>query len=243
MPVYNSEEFLEDSVSSVMSQSYKNWELLMINDCSSDSSQEIINRFTQLDSRIHSFSTSERSGSPMIPRNLGISKSKGRYICFLDSDDIWLPEKLQHQLDCFSANPDAPLVYSDYEKIRVDGKRNGRLLKMPKQVNYKKLLAGNVIGCSTAIYDTAKLGKCLFPSCGHEDYELWLSILRTGGFAYNTGYVDALYRVRKDSVSANKFWTSRWQWTIYRQYEKLSFIDSLYYFCRYAYHAIMKSLI
>lgn len=243
LPVYNSAEFLEMSVSSVICQSYKNWELIIVDDCSSDSSPDIIKRYIQLDSRICYLKTSEWSGSPMIPRNMGIKESKGRYICFLDSDDFWLPDKLQHQIDCFVTNPDVFLVYSNFEKIKADGKRNGRVLKMPDRVNYTELLEGNVIGCSTAVYDTEKLGKCYFPSCGHEDYELWLSMLRHGGYAYNTGNVDALYRVRRGSVSANKLWAAHWQWVIYRRYEHLSLHDTLFYFCKYAYNAIRKSLI
>lgn len=243
MPVYNNADYLESSISSVINQTYPNWELIVVDDCSSDLSSEIVMRFASVDDRIHLYRTPACSGSPIVPRNLGIEMSKGRYISFLDSDDVWLPSKLQHQLDCFAKHSEAFLVFSDFEKISQTGTRNNRVLSMPMKVGYRKLLEGNVIGCLTAIYDAEKIGKCFFPSCGHEDYALWLSLLRHGGEAVNTGYVDALYRVRKASISSNKFVTMRWQWFIYRRVESLNLYLSLFYFVKYAYHAIRKSWI
>lgn len=243
MPVYNNADYLENSISSVINQTYPDWELIVVDDCSSDSSSEIVKRFASEDDRIHLYRTPVCSGSPIVPRNLGIEKSKGRYISFLDSDDVWLPSKLQHQLDCFAMHPEAFLVFSDFEKISQEGIRHNRVLSMPMKVDYRKLLEGNVIGCLTAIYDSEKIGKRFFPSCGHEDYALWLSLLRKGGEAFNTGYVDALYRVRKNSISSNKFVTMRWQWVIYRRIESINLFLSLFYFVKYAYHAIRKSWI
>lgn len=243
MPVYNCADYLEQSIASVIGQSFSNWELLIVDDCSIDASPKIAKRFASQDARIYYYRTSACSGSPIVPRNMGIEKAKGRFLTFLDSDDIWLPDKLQHQLDCFLRHPDVALVYSDYEKMSQTGIRNHRFLIMPERVDYQELLSGNVIGCLTAIYDTRKLGKRYFPSCRHEDYALWLSLLRDGGEAVNTGHVDALYRVRKGSLSSNKFWTMHWQWVIYREQEHMDIVHSFCYFIKYAYHAVRKSLI
>ena len=240
MPVHNDEIFLNDSVPSVISQSYKNWELLIVDDCSTDGSPQVIAEFCAKDNRIKSFKTEKASGSPTLPRNIGIENAKGRYIAFLDSDDQWLPTKLERQIREFEDKQDAVMVFSNYRKIDQFGNQHLQYVKAPARTDYRHLLKGNVIGCLSAMYDIQKLGKRYFPRCGHEDYVLWLSILREGGIAYNTNTVEALYRLRGASVSSNKFRAMRWQWNIYTKIEKLGMLRSLYYFVHYAVKAVNK---
>ena len=243
MPVHNVEKFVKSSIDSVLSQTYPYWELLAVDDCSTDHSAAIIRQYAQVDSRIRYFKTDEPSGSPALPRNIGIEQARGRYIAFLDSDDAWLPGKLERQIAMFEKYEDMAICFSNYEKMMENGERNNRIVKAPEWVTYKQLLLGNVIGCLTAVYDTEKVGKVYFPNHSHEDYILWLSILKRGYVARNTGTVEALYRVREHSVSSNKLKTLSWQWNIYRNVEHIGFAKSAFYFANYACRAFKKALI
>ena len=217
--------------------------MLIIDDCSSDNSPMIIQQFVQGDKRIRSFKTACPSGSPVEPRNIGVKNANGRFIAFLDSDDMWLPDKLEKQVKMFERYDDMAICFSDYEKITESGTRNGRIVKAPEFTTYKQLLYSNVIGCLTAMCDTSKTGKIYFENHRHEDYILWLDILKKGYVARNTNTVEALYRVRGHSVSSNKLKVLSWQWDIYRQVEHLGFFRSMYYFLAYAYKSFRKSLI
>ena len=240
-PCYNSSKYIKDCVNSVLQQTYPNWEMLIVDDCSTDGSDTIIKKFCEQDSRIKYFKTNSPSGSPTLPRNIGIEHAQGKYIAFLDSDDIWLPAKLEEQIKLFNDDKTA-IVYSNYEKISEDGIRNNRVIKAPRQTTYKQLLKENTIGCLTAIYDTQKAGKMYFTNVGHEDFVVWLSILKKGYVAKNTNSVLALYRVNANSVSANKLKACKWTWNIYRNIEHLPLMTSCYYFMHYAIRAGLKFL-
>lgn len=239
-PCYNSSPFIRSCINSVLEQSYPDWELLLVDDCSTDNTADIIQEYCRKDSRVRYLKTSEPSGSPCLPRNIGIEHACGRYIAFLDSDDMWLPTKLEEQIGLFEDKKTA-IVYSDYEKISEAGKRSGRRIQAPKGATYHFLLKGNVIGNLTGVYDTAKVGKVYFQKIHHEDYVLWLSILKQGYMAKSTGTVTALYRIRSQSVSSNKWKVLAWQWKIYREIEKINCLKSLWYFCNYAVKAYQKA--
>ena len=239
MPCYNASQFISEAINSVINQTYQNWELIIVDDCSSDDSVEIINQYIKTDNRIKLFSTDQNSGTASVPRNLGIKNAVGDYIAFLDTDDIWLPKKLEKQI-LLIEKINAVLVYSFYEKINTDGIRNNRVIKSPLEVNYKQLLTGNIIGCLTAIYSVNELGKIYFSTAGHEDYIMWLEILKKGHVAYCIPEVLAFYRVGQSSLSSNKQYVWKWTWNIYRKNEKLSIIKSIYYFSLYAVKAFIK---
>lgn len=241
MPCYNAAAFIGLAIESVVAQTYTDWELIIVDDSSSDESVSLVRRYMQSEPRIRLYITDSPSGSPTLPRNIGIRQARGRYIAFLDSDDLWLPGKLEKQLPCFS-DPRVALVFSYYEKMDEAGNRARRVIKSPGEVTYKRLLLGNVIGCLTAIYDTRKVGKAYFEPVGHEDYALWLSLLRDGLIAKNTCTVEALYRVRERSVSSNKLKVMRWDWFIYYRIENLGWLPSLYYFANYAWRGLIKAL-
>lgn len=242
MPMHNSARYLHESIKSVIAQTYKEWELLIIDDFSEDSSYAIAEEYVALDSRIHLLKNHDRKGMPSAPRNVGVQAATGRYIAFLDSDDLWFPQKLEQQLALFTDNRTA-IVYSNYEKIDENGTREDRLVTAPPQATYRTLLCGNVIGNLTGIYDTHKVGKVSIQDIHHEDYAMWLYILKQGYNAQNTGTTLAAYRVNRGSVSSNKLKAVTWQWHIYRKIEHLSLLRSVFYFVFYAFKAFIKGLI
>ena len=239
-PSYNSSAFISLSIESVLAQTFMDWEVLIVDDCSTDISPAIIMEYAKRDKRIRLLQTEQPSGSPAVPRNIGIMSAQGRYIAFLDSDDVWLPNKLEEQLKLFE-DADTAIVYSNYEKINEDGERGQLKVTDPPKVSYMELMKVNVIDNLTGINDTEKVGKVYCSKIHHEDYVLWLSILKKGFVARNTNVVHALYRVRKQSVSANKLAVISWQWNIYRNVEKIGFLKACYYFIHYAWRALLKS--
>lgn len=240
-PCYNASAFIEQTMLSVQAQTYTDWEMLIVDDCSKDNSAEIIRRYAEKEQRIKYLKTENSSGSPVRPRNIAIEKAQGRYIAFLDSDDVWLPNKLEEQLKLFDDKKVA-VVFSNYEKMNEDGERANRIIKAPSETNYQDLLKGNVIGNLTGIYDTEKVGKVYCQHIHHEDYVLWLSILKQGYKAINTNSVTALYRVRDNSVSSNKLKVLSWQWYILRNVEELPLPRTMYYFVHYAVKGLLKAI-
>lgn len=211
MPMYNSEDFLSVAIDSVIAQSYKSWELLIIDDGSTDKSINIARAYEQKDNRIHLLFNDTHLKNPSAPRNVGIERAKGQYIAFLDSDDCWLQNKLERQISLFKEKSNVAIVFSDYEKIDEHGNRRNRIVKAPLHVSYKEMLHCNYIGNLTGIYNRKVVGTKYLPNIHHEDYALWLNILKEGFSAYNTGTVEALYRIRESSVSSKKLHISSWQ--------------------------------
>jgi len=239
MPSYNVESFIRYSIESVLNQSFADWELLIIDDHSSDRTYSIAMDYCHKDARIKVLKTKVPSGSPAEPRNLGICSARGRFIAFLDSDDIWLSSKLEEQLRLMQ-NEQAVIVYSDYEKIDEKGNSRNRIIRAPRRVEYNGLLKGNILACSTVLVDTQKLSEFYFEKQGHEDYALWLKVLRlTHGEARNTGTIQMLYRVREGSISSNKLNAAKWVWRIFRENEGLSIFSSFYFLT----HTLVRSFL
>ena len=241
MPCHNGEKYLSDSINSVLAQTFTDWELLIIDDNSSDNSVKIIESFCAKDTRIRLFHTDRSTGLPATPRNVGIQNASGRYIAFLDCDDMWLPAKLEHQLPLFESD-DVAVIFSYYEKINVCGLRNNRIVTAPHAVNYATLLNGNCIGNLTAVYDTQKVGKIYQKEIHHEDYLMWLTILLNDFKAINTKTVEALYREQINSVSGSKLSVFLWQWHILRNELKLPLFKAIPHFMAYIYFGIKKYL-
>lgn len=161
MPMHNSASYVGEAITSVLKQTYPHWELLVIEDASKDNSCDIVRTYQEQDSRIHLLINDHHTGRPSSPRNMGVKHAKGRYIAFLDSDDVWFPEKLQQQIPLFEDEKVA-IVYSNYEKMDEAGHRANRVVKAPPCATYNQLLSGNVIGNLTGIYDRQKVGKVEF---------------------------------------------------------------------------------
>ncbi|MFC3024824.1 glycosyltransferase family 2 protein [Vibrio zhugei] len=238
-PTHNSEKFIEETIRSVLEQTYIYWELIIIDDCSHDSSFDIIKRYSDLDERIKVFQLDKNSGAA-VARNLGIEKANGRFISFLDSDDLWAKDKLASQVE-FMLKNNKDFSFSAYYLIDEQGKEIG-LVNVPKYVKYRDILKTCSIGCLTVMYDTKKLGKVYMPLIRkRQDFGLWLKILKDINYAYDFGKVKSYYRVRADSISANKKSAAYYQWKIYRNVENMGMISSLFYFFNYAFFGILKS--
>lgn len=232
MPVHNSSDFLADSISSVLRQSYGDWELLVVDDWSVDTSLAICHQFLETDRRIRLFKL-ERSCGPAVARNTAIENAKGRYLAFLDADDCWLPEKLEKQI-AFMRETSAAFTYTAYEKIDAEGVVTGKV-SVPDSVDYARMLRGNVIGCLTAIYDTKYFGKVYMPEIRkRQDLGLWLKLLKMRNRAYAIQEILAQYRVHGNSLSANKISAAHYTWKLYREVERLSLIKCSWYFSQYA---------
>ena len=241
-PTYNSKEFIREAIQSVQSQTYEYWEMLIVDDASSDDTCKIVSNFVENDERITLIKQSQNGGAA-VARNVAINKAKGRYIAFLDSDDIWMEEKLERQLALFKKT-NSPLIYSMYEKIDQFGCKTGRIVTVPARIDYAGLLNATVIATVTAIYDTDRVGRVLMPDIRRrQDYALWLRILRKGGEAHAVMEPLAYLRKRPRSISSNKISGIKSIWAVYREIEKLSVSESLFHFCNYAFRAFLKSRI
>ena len=237
-PSYNSEKFVSKTIVSVLSQTYKNWEMIIVDDCSPDNSSQIIEKYCKNDSRIKLIKLEQNSG-PAVARNRAIEEAKGRYIAFLDADDLWLAEKLEQQLAFMQKNNTA-FTYSGYKLVSEEDDDLGVFIPR-KELTYEEILKTNDIGCLTAIYDAQKLGKIYMPNIlKRQDYGLWLKILKQIGHTSGIQEPLAVYRIRKNSVSSNKLKAAGYQWKIYREIEKLNFTKSIYYFMHYALKGILK---
>jgi len=239
-PLYNSEKFIGATIESVLAQSYSNWEMIVVDDVSSDNGVSVTEEYRKKDERIRLFQLEENSG-PAIARNRAIEEAKGRYIAFLDADDLWRPQKLERQLS-FMIEKDAVLSFTSYARVDEQSAELIDLIRAPSTVDYQELLKQNTIGCLTAIYDTEKIGKVYMPEIlKRQDFALWLKILKSAPVAYGLDEVLAEYRVRcADSVSSNKIRASFYNWKLYREIEGLSVAKSLYYFGCYTFRSLKK---
>ena len=242
MPVYNSERFIEQTIKSVLNQTYNNWELFIIDDCSSDKSIEIVKDISSNDKRIKLI-TLEINNGPAFARNKGIELANGKYIAFLDSDDIWHSEKLEKQTN-FMANNNYFFTFTSFQRIdRNNNILSNKLINLPYMLTYNDLLKTNCIGCLTVMYDASVLDKIYMPNIlKRQDYLCWLNILKMDIRAYYLKKQYASYRVHRKSLSSNKLSSIFYQWYIYRSLEKFNYFKSLYYMIYYLYFAIKKRL-
>ncbi|EOE5321825.1 glycosyltransferase family 2 protein [Providencia rettgeri] len=239
MPIYNSERFLDSSINSVINQTYKNWELILIDDCSSDDSILKAKLHCANDSRIKLILLNKNSGAATA-RNKGIELSRGKYIAFLDSDDIWFPNKLEDQIT-FMQNSNTFFCYTAYKKI--DEHCNDIItFGVPPTISYRDLLKNCVIGCLTVVFDAEKLGKIYMPlDTKREDYALWLKIMREKNIsATGLNTVLASYRVYNGQSSSKKLKMAKENWILLRKQEKLIFYSASYYFLHYTIRGILR---
>lgn len=241
MPCHNGEKYVADAIRSVQSQTFADWELLVIDDASSDNSASVIEGFCEDDSRIRLLRNERPTGMPASPRNVGISAARGRYIAFLDCDDLWLPTKLERQLPLFEMR-NVAAVFSYYAKMDGSGNYGANAVSSPVFVSYGHMLDGNCIGNLTGMYDTQKCGKVLQREIHHEDYVMWLEVLKDGSFAANTNTVEAVYRENKASVSGGKLRVFKWQWHILRNVLGMPFFTAARHFSKYAVNGVLKRL-
>lgn len=243
MPAFNAAATMSESVDSVLKQTYTDWELIIVDDCSCDSTDEIARVYRERDSRIVILNNSKNMGVSE-SRNLGTEYAKGGWIAFLDSDDMWTPDKLERQMrlvhDKMSMGEEPALVFTGSAFMDRAGKQTAYHLAVPERVSYRELLKQNVISCSSVLLrkDLA-LKYPMKHDDMHEDYAVWLQILRDGGRAYGINRPLLLYRLSETSKSGNKRKAAVMTYKVYR-FMGLNPVQSFYYFCWYAYRNMKK---
>jgi glycosyltransferase involved in cell wall biosynthesis len=225
MPTFNSEKYIKDSIRSVQAQTYTDWELLIIDDVSLDNTVKIAKQFSKTDNRIKVVEL-DTNGGPAKARNVGLQNACGDFIAFLDSDDVWLPEKLEKQLEFINlqntGNRKCVFCCTAYELINENGDSRNVIIRPPVVTGYwKALFLGNPIGNLTVLYNRQEIGEMQVPLIKkRNDFALWLKILRKNNKCYGMQNVLAQHRIRKDSVSANKFALLKYQWELYHKIER-----------------------
>ena len=243
VPVQNSEKFIKDTIKTVQEQTYNNWELILVNDCSVDNSKKIIEKEIKKDKRIKLINLKENSGAA-IARNTGIDNAKGKYIAFLDADDLWEKEKIEKQIN-FMKEKECAFSFSGYEFADEDGKGNGKIVRVPEKINYKQALKNTTIWTSTVMFDIEKTGRELIhmPNVKRgQDTATWWKVLKTETNAYGINEVLSYYRRTSDSLSANKIKALKRTWNLYRNVEHLNIFYSFYNFCWYCFNAIRRRM-
>ena len=239
IPVYNAEKFIDETISSVLDQTYTNWELLLVNDCSKDNSVKIINKYLK-DERIKLINNKVNS-KVAISRNNGIKAAKGKYICFLDADDKWDKEKLEKQVK-FMKEKDCEFSFTSYEFADENCIPNGKKVIVPEKISYNQALKNTTIWTSTVMFDMTKLSKedIYMPDVKSEDTASWWSILKKIDYAYGIKDVLSFYRRTEGTLSSNKFEAIKRIWNLYRNVEHLNIFKSIYCFFWYAFRAVLR---
>lgn len=243
IPVYNAEKFLKQTINTVLQQTYKNWELILVDDKSTDNSIEIISKYIEKNKNIRLIKNESNSGAAM-SRNKGIDVANGKYIAFLDADDLWEKEKLEKQLK-FMKGKKCAFSFTAYEFANENGIGNGRKVKIPEKINYRQALKNTTIWTSTVCIDIENIEKELvkMPDVKRgQDTATWWKILKTGIDAYGINEVLAYYRRTNESLSANKLKALKRTWNLYRKVEKLNVFYSFYNFCWYCFNAIKRRI-
>ncbi|WP_420571286.1 glycosyltransferase family 2 protein [Kordia sp.] len=231
-PTYNAQSFIAETIDSVRAQSYTNWEMIIVDDASSDKTVEILNQYAAIDDRIKVHLLQTNSGAA-IARNSAIKKASGSYIAFLDADDLWKPEKLTKQL-AFMQEKNIAVSFSSYELMDEDGKSLGKMVKALPKVDFSKMLKSNYVGNLTGIYNAQQLGKVYMPNIRkRQDWALWLTLIKKVGYAYSLEEPLAKYRVRENSISSNKLNLLKYNYTIYRKALKFGAFKSSLYLLRF----------
>lgn len=244
IPVYNASKFILDTLDSVVNQTYKDWELILVDDLSTDNSCEIIKSYQKdhknLDIKLIKL---KEKGMAAGARNKGIEIAKGRYICFLDADDSWNNSKLEKQLK-FMNNKKCAFSYTGYEFADETLKTLGVKVKVPTELTYNQALKNTIIWTTTVMFDTKLISKELIkmPNVKSEDTATWWKILKAGYIAYGLDEILAYYRRSEGTLSSNKIEAIKRIWNLYRNVEHLNIFKSIYCFCFYAINTVKKRI-
>ena len=238
MAVYNAEKTVEYAIDSVLNQTYPNFELLVINDCSTDGTAELVSSIMAKDCRVRLISNEKNSGVSCTRKN-GLNEAKGSWIAILDSDDAWAPEKLEKQI-ALQKKMNAELLFTGSAFMDSDGHAIDWYLHAPERVTYRQLLKQNVLSNSSALVRKELYAK--YYAIGdkmHEDFAIWLGILKEGREAYGVDEPLLIYRIAKSSKSGNKIKAAKMNWNTYR-YIGLNPLSAFYYECWYVVKGLMK---
>ncbi len=238
-PAYNAARFISGAIESVQAQTYAGWEMIVVDDCSRDDTPALVEEKAGEDERVRLLRMAENGGAA-IARNAAIGAARGRYIAFLDSDDLWLPTKLEEQL-AFMRERDAAFSFTSYRRVDASGRVLGEPVPVPERMNYRDLLKNTAIGCLTVVLDRSKTGPLDMGSMRtRQDYVLWFKLLKSGMVAYGLQEDLARYRIVEGSISRNKTKAARTMWYLYRRVEGLNLPYAAWCFLNYASRAYLK---
>lgn len=236
-PAYNAARFIDETIESVLSQTYTNWEMIIVDDCSTDNTVEIVQSYMKKDNRIKLFQLEKNSGSG-VARNKAMDEAQGRFIAFLDSDDLWLPEKLSRQIP-FMLENNIAFSFTKYVRMKEDGTVTKAVTEAPATLEYNELMKQCIIGCLTVVLDRKKIGEQrMLEIRTRQDYAFWLSLTRQGFNAHGLPEVLAKYRLVENSISSNKAKVAKQNWRLYYEIEKQPLWRSLWYFLNYAVRSV-----
>jgi teichuronic acid biosynthesis glycosyltransferase TuaG len=237
-PAYKAANYIDKAITSVRSQTYSHWELIVANDGSSDETERIVTRHMKDDKRVKLVQHLKRQG-PAMARNSCLHEAQGRFIAFLDSDDWWLPRKLELQLG-YMQRANSALTYTQFRRVDESGNNEGHLIKVPTELTYLELLGNTAIATSTAMVDRKQTGPFCMKDTHTDDLALWLQLLR-GGRTASALHEDLMrYRVLDGSWSRNKINNAIKVWGLYRDIEGLNMMRSSIFFSRYVCNALIK---
>lgn len=242
VPVYNVKKYIVETMDCVRAQTYSEWELLLVEDGSTDGTAKIISDYLKetADGRIRLIEQPVNGGAAKA-RNDGLAQAKGRYIAYLDSDDLWEPEKLKKQI-AFMTEKEAAFSFTGYEFADENGKGLGKVVRVPETLSYHQALKNTTIFTTTVMFDTDKISKdkLVMPQIKSEDTALWWRVLREGYIAYGLNENLVKYRRAGKSLSSNKLEAIRRIWNLYRKAEGLGLIQSMWNFCFWAVRAVVR---
>ena len=238
-PAYNSAKFIAETIQSVQNQTYENWEMIIVDDGSSDETLAIVQAFIDEDKRIQCYKLEQNSG-PAVARNFAIEKAKGAFMTFIDADDIWFPNFIENSIKTIEKTG-VSFVFSSYKRSNENLEFVYSDFIVPQKVTYTDILKSNSISCLTAFVDIKTLGKKYMPLIRkRQDMGLWLNYLKVIPFAYGIQETQAIYRIRENSLSRKKSDLIYYQWQFYRAVEQLNVFQSLYYMAHWMYRGFMK---
>lgn len=239
VPMHNAADFIDDTIHSVLGQTYENWELILVDDCSSDNTLKVVGQFADEKIRVI---LCKRNGGAAKARNRGVSAARGRYLCFLDADDLWQPSKLERQIE-FMKETGAAFSYASYVFADAAGRPNGKVVRVPSTITYKQALKNTTIWTSTVMFDMRKLkkGDVKMPDVRRgQDTATWWKVLKKIDQAYGMKEVMAIYRRSDKSLSSNKIVALKRTWNLYRNVEHLNLLRSWYCFMWYCFNAVKR---
>lgn len=237
MPTYNCAKFIGETIDSVLRQTYKNWELIIADDCSKDNTEEVVKKYLK-DKRIIYKKLETNQGAAMA-RNTAMELANGNYMAFLDSDDIWKEDKLEKQIKFMNDN-NYNFICSAYEQIDEQSNKIGKIIYPKVKADYNRILLDCPVGNSTVIYNADNMGKFEVPNIRkRNDDALWLKMLKKEKYIYGMNDILMEYRIRSNSISSNKWSLVKYHWQLYREIEHLSVVRSAFHVC---YWAVIKIL-
>ncbi len=230
MPTYNCAKFISETLDSIIAQTYENWEVVIVDDCSKDNTREIVDAYIAKDPRIKYFCLEVNSGAA-VARTKAMEIAEGEYMAFCDSDDLWMPDKLERQIAFMRENGYA-FTCTAYEQVNETTEPLNRVIKTKKKTNYNRLLLDCPVGNSSVMYSVKQMGKFEVPNIRkRNDDALWLQMLKKEEYIYGMPDVLMRYRIRSNSISSNKLAVIKYHWILYREIEHLNVFRSAFHIC------------